>query len=245
MTLLNPALDAAALASEYARDDRVRIADVLDADVAARIRAACLEDMPWEYLTHVDGRNLAIPAAEFEGMPPEQAQQFHYQIGRAAADGVGFLYCGYKIDRKQPDSGNANLEFLHGVFDYLNSEEMLALIRQITGHSDIRSADAQYTRYTPGQFLTRHRDDHASEGRRVAYVLGFSQHWHPDWGGLLQFFSDDGTARDAWTPAFNTMALFDIRHVHSVTYVTPFAKQPRLSLTGWFRTKELSLKDSG
>ncbi len=46
-------------------------------------------------------------------------------------------------------------------------------------------------------------------------------------------------------PAFNTMALFDIRHVHSVTYVTPFAKQPRLSLTGWFRTKELSLKDSG
>jgi len=27
----------------------------------------------------------------------------------------------------------------------------------------------------------------------------------------------------------------DVRHVHSVTFVTPFSTQPRLSLTGWFR----------
>jgi len=31
------------------------------------------------------------------------------------------------------------------------------------------------------------------------------------------------------------LSLFDVRHVHSVTYVAPFAGAPRLSITGWFR----------
>jgi Rps23 Pro-64 3,4-dihydroxylase Tpa1-like proline 4-hydroxylase len=54
---------------------------------------------------------------------------------------------------------------------------------------------------------------------------------------LLQFFEDDGTPRDAWAPQFNSMSLFDVRHVHSVTFIAPFALEPRLSLTGWFRAK--------
>ena len=87
---------------------------------------------------------------------------------------------------------------------------------------------------TPGQFLTRHKDDITAEGRRIAYVMGFSKDWHPDWAGLLNFYEDDGSGRDFWIPAFNSLSLFDVRHVHSVSYVTPFAKQQRLSLTGWF-----------
>lgn len=237
MTMLNPKLDRKALAARYAEDDRVRIADVLDSRVAERIREICLGPVPWEYLLHIDGRNLVVPADVFEAMDSADANELHRKIGAAAAEGVGFLYCGYKIDRKQSDADNDDLAFLHGVFEFLNGEDMLGLIREVTGHSDIRSADAQYTRYKPGQFLTRHRDEHTSEQRRVAYVLAFSKGWHPDWGGLLQFFENDGTARDAWVPQFNSLALFDVRHVHSVTYVTPFAKQPRLSLTGWFRSK--------
>ena len=52
---------------------------------------------------------------------------------------------------------------------------------------------------------------------------------------LLQFFEDNGTPRDAWVPGWNVLSLFDVRHVHSVTYVAPFAGAPRLSITGWFR----------
>jgi len=55
----------------------------------------------------------------------------------------------------------------------------------------------------------------------------------------LQFFEDDGTPRDAWAPVFNSMTLFEVRHIHAVTFVAPFLKQPRLSLTGWFRAKPL------
>ena len=140
------------------------------------------------------------------------------------------------MGRAQADVGNDRLAFLHRMFDFLNSDEVLALIGEITGRSDLKSADAQYTRYMPGQFLTRHKDDITRERRQLAYVIVFSKNWHPDWGGLLQFFEDGGKPRDAWLPAFNTMSLFDVRHVPSVTYVTPFAREPRLSLTGGGRT---------
>ncbi|WP_338456665.1 2OG-Fe(II) oxygenase family protein [uncultured Alteromonas sp.] len=39
------------------------------------------------------------------------------------------------------------------------------------------------------------------------------------------------------TPEFNTLSLFDVKHIHSVTYVTPFAKQPRYALTGWIKAR--------
>ncbi len=94
----------------------------------------------------------------------------------------------------------------------------------------------KYTRYTAGQYLTRHSDNITEEGRRVAFVFSFSRAWHPDWGGMLQFYEGDGTPRDAWMPEFNTLALFDVRHIHSVSYVAPFAAATRYSLTGWFTT---------
>ncbi|MFT4939017.1 MAG: SM-20-related protein [Paraglaciecola sp.] len=87
----------------------------------------------------------------------------------------------------------------------------------------------------PGHYLTRHNDVNPKKQRRVAYVLSLSKHWHPDWGGLLQFYQPDGTPKDAWAPQFNSMALFDVNHVHGVSYVAPFATQAKYSITGWFR----------
>lgn len=117
----------------------------------------------------------------------------------------------------------------------VNAPETLAQVRALTGFQDITPADGQATRYRGGHFLTRHRDDIPGQDRRVAYVLSLTERWHPDWGGLLQFFEDNGTPRDAWVPGWNVLSLFDVRHVHSVTYVAPFAGAPGLSVTGWFR----------
>lgn len=235
--MLNPNLDRDALRAAFAEDGRLRIRELLEAEIAERIREYCLREVPFEYLSHVDGRNVAIPADELGKMSEAELVELQQKIYASAADGVGFFYCGYQLERKRPDDGNEAMRFLHSVFDFLNSEEMLGFIADISGCDDLKSADAQYTRYTHGQFLTRHRDDTTSEQRRLAYVISFSQNWHPDWGGLLQFYSDDGTPRDSWAPRFNSMALFDIRHVHSVSYVAPYAREPRLSLTGWFRAK--------
>jgi Rps23 Pro-64 3,4-dihydroxylase Tpa1-like proline 4-hydroxylase len=233
--MLNPALDKDELAARFREDGRVRIANVFDADIAERMRNCCVNDVPYEFLFHVDGKNVAVSAEEMARLDLAERKAVQQKMLAAAAEGIGFFYCGYKMTRVKADTSNENLKFLHSVFEFLNSDEMLGFASDVSGRNDIRSADAQYTRYTSGHFLTRHRDDVGSEMRRLAYVFSMSRNWHPDWGGLLQFFEDDGTPRDAWTPTFNTMALFDVRHVHSVTFVTPFAKEPRYSLTGWFR----------
>ena len=74
----------------------------------------------------------------------------------------------------------------------------------------------------------------------MANVITLRSGWHPDWGGWIKLYEDDGTPRDAWSPGLNVLSLFDVRHVHSVTYVAPYAKAPRLSVTGWFLATPLS-----
>ena len=232
--MLNPDLDTELLAGQYAQDNRLRIDGFLTDDVAERLRGACREHIPYEHLFYADGQNFSIPAAQMQALDNQRRQELIGKILGAAADGVGFYYGGYKMDRSMAAPEKEQLSIVHDVYQYLNSPEVFSLIEKVTGHEGLTYADAQYTSYTFGHFLTRHTDDVTREGRRVAYVLGLSKNWHPDWGGLLHFFEDDGTPRDFWIPAFNTLSLFDVRHVHSVSYVTPFAKEPRLSLTGWF-----------
>ncbi len=234
--MLNPDLDTAALAREFAIDRRVRIPAVLDADTAERLASIAASDLPYLLITYVDDRSIEIPPDGFAKLTREQLEAMQRQIGANAANGVGYLYEGYRLGPDQAGAGD-DTAFLQSVFEALNSEEMLGTIAAITGADDLKSADAQITRYGPGHFLTRHQDHVGPGQRRLAFVFSFASDWHPDWGGLLQFFEKDGTPRDAWTPAYNVLSLFDVTHVHSVTYVAPFAPQPRLSLTGWFRAK--------
>ena len=114
---------------------------------------------------------------------------------------------------------------------------MFAFVEAVTGHRDIVYASMQATRYIPGNFLTRHNDVVEAEGRLIAYVFGLTSSWHPDWGGLLQFFTPDGKPTQVWTPTINNLVLFEVAQPHAVTYVTPFALAPRYALTGWFRSK--------
>jgi Rps23 Pro-64 3,4-dihydroxylase Tpa1-like proline 4-hydroxylase len=237
--MLNPDLDRAALARIYAHDGRVRIKNLFDENYVRRIAALCQDHVPYEYLTYFDGKNVVIPADEMHGLTPQQQQELQRSVINAARRGQGFFYCGYKMQRADVDSDDDTMRKLHGLFDYLNSEDMLSFIAEVSGRDDLQSADAQYTRYTAGQFLTRHRDDVEAEKRRLAYVISFTEGWHPDWGGLLQFYADNGSPRDAWAPEFNSMSLFDVSHIHAVTYVTPFHAGSRCSLTGWFRARPL------
>jgi Rps23 Pro-64 3,4-dihydroxylase Tpa1-like proline 4-hydroxylase len=119
---------------------------------------------------------------------------------------------------------------------YWNSRELLEAFTEISGQKIVR-ASAQATCYDKANFLTRHNDVVPSEGRVYAYVLGMTEKWHPDWGGLLQFYRQDGTPTESHAPAHNSLTLFDVRKIHAVTYVAPFANARRYSITGWFRTR--------
>jgi SM-20-related protein len=231
--MLNPALDRGALAEEFQRDQRIRILNVLRTEVAERVRSICAEKVSFDYVYFLNGAVQVTGEREMAAFDAKTKAQISQQLMRNATEGIGYLYCGYVMNRSRAVA-DEDLGYLYKLFEYLNSADMLEFVEQITGRQDLVRADAQYTRYSAGQYLTRHRDDVEGEVRRLAYVFGFTRRWHPDWGGLLQFYHDDGTPRDAWVPAFNCLSLFDIRHVHSVSYVTPFAGEARLSLTGWF-----------
>lgn len=233
--MLNPQLDRAALAAEFKADDRILIRDVLVPEVAERLATQCHQQVPFEYAYVMDGKATVSTREELQAWDAAKTAEFQRKLFETAGGDGGFFYCNYMMRRAEANKENPALQLVHDSFLFLNSPELLQFIREVSGCQDVQSAEAQFTRFAPGQFQTRHRDDVPGRERRLVYSLDLTPQWRPDWGGLLQFYRDDGAPREAWTPGFNTLALFDVRHVHAVTYVTPFARRARLALSGWFR----------
>jgi len=223
-------LDWNSIKKEYQKDQRVRIEHVWPNEVATSIGACLQNETNFSHAYHLKGRSVESSEQEIAAMSQRQQQELTANLFSDAAQGVGFLYGRHMIQQNSP-------ALLQKVKSYFNSTSLLDKIRYITDRKEIKLASAQGTRYIKGNFLTRHNDVFESEGRIIAYVLAFTPNWHPDCGGLLQFYQDDGSPRDAWSPIFNSLTLFDVEHVHSVTYLPPFAPAQRLSITGWFRSQ--------
>lgn len=226
--LFNESLNLDAYKSEFSLKRQVRVVDVLDFEFAARTYQALNETVTFDNAMSIDGSNIVVSKEEWEKLSEEKRKNLYFRLMENAAKGKGFSY-----GRKYVTEGETN-SYLSDFFAKLNSAEVLNKISELTGVTGLNYASMQATRYIPGQFLTRHKDVVEAEGRKLAYVFNLSPEWHGDWGGLLQFFNQDGTTTEAWTPTFNTLSLFDVEKIHSVTYVTPFAQKPRYSLTGWF-----------
>ena len=237
--MLNKSLDLATLRKSFNLDRRLIIENFLQTDIAEKTRNICLTEIPFTTHYVLDEQYQSKTKDELVAMSPKQAQDTFRRISEAATRGVGFLYEGYLQSRIKSVSANLQpgLDFAHQLFEYFSNKEVINLIKDITGDNSITHAEPQFTRYTKGHFLTRHLDIVPNGNRKFAFVLGLTKGWHPDWGGLLQFYEKNGTPRDAWTPQFNVLSIFEVSHVHAVTYVTPFATEPRLSLTGWFVSK--------
>ncbi len=233
--MLNPSLDVTELKSRYREKQRLQIADILDADLAERIHLCLTRETPWGVVYNEGVRNVTVEAEELRQMLPEERGRRAMAATQRARDGFQFLYHAYLMLQNYKAGKNKEL-FLNAVFEQLNAEPMLDFVRAVTGVSTIVKCDAQATLYAPGHFLTRHNDDaDASMKRRVAYVLGFTKSWHPDWGGLLQFYDDDNAVTDVFMPRFNSLSLFTVPQFHAVTYVAPYAPMGRLAITGWFQ----------
>ncbi len=214
-------------AARFAAEGRLRLRDALP-EAEAQAWHGVLAQAGYALMLTRGGQGTVLTPDTLAQLTPAAREGLQRELHEAASQGVGFLYEGHQL-RGSHDPA------LRAILAAVNALETLERVRTLTGFGDITHADGQATRYRGGHFLTRHRDDLSGQARRVAYVLSLTARWHPDWGGLLQFFEDDGTPRDAWVPGWNVLSLFDVRHVHSVTYVAPFAGGPRLSVTGWFR----------
>ena len=128
---------------------------------------------------------------------------------------------------------------IRGFINFLQSEELQALIMTITGKKLIPTIDAFGAVYPPTGYLLPHDDQ--LEGRYVAYVYNLSQSFTKSDGGALELFSAKEHRPQevvkSYPPKWNAFVIFEVspNSFHQVSEV--HTSNPRLSITGWFHDK--------
>ena len=233
---LNPALDFSAKANDYAVGKRLQLRDFLDPESADGVYEA-LHELPWG-MVYNDGPEVRqLSPEQIAAMDDQEADAITSGIQERARTEFQFLYAFYPVHHAYLLESSPR----YRIFDFLellNSATVLDAIRTLTRIAQIRWADAQATWYRPGHFLTAHDDADPVRGRVVAYVMNLSRDWNRDWGGLLQFFDADDNVEQAYKPTFNTLNIFTVPQLHSVSMVPAYVTAERLAVTGWFRTDE-------
>jgi Rps23 Pro-64 3,4-dihydroxylase Tpa1-like proline 4-hydroxylase len=231
---LGRAIDVAAARAAFARDGRAEIAGFLDPECAEALRRHLLGRDDWKLVINAGDSVYEMPRAAAAALSEEQRREMEARVVEAARHGFHFRYEAVRVS-DDPAERAARDSALDRFVAFLSSVEVLGLLRDISGIADLDFADGQATAYSAGHYLTRHDDDVAGKQRRAAYVLGLTPQWRPEWGGLLMFHRPDGHVEEAFVPAMGALRLFAVPVSHSVSYVTPMAPEPRLSVTGWLR----------
>ncbi len=228
--------DAAALARAFAADGFVHIPDFLAGDCAERLHAMLRARADWRQVVSSESGAVELDRATRAAMTPEQRQALDDAVYARARAGFQFRFETIRV----PDSAEAraaSADPLAALAAWLSRGEARDFLRTVTGADDIAFADAQATAYSPGDFLTGHDDSIHGKDRRAAYVLGLTPVWRIEWGGLLLFHGADGHVARGLTPGFNSLNLFAVPAMHSVSEVTRAAAYRRYAVTGWLRTK--------
>ena len=233
---LNPNLPTAALAGRFAGLGRLQIEDFLAPDCASQLRSGLEASDRWRHIFNAADRTIEVPGADWDGTPDANRVSVLNVIDEAAAYDFQYQYDTIRVPDR-PDDRASSTSPLDGFAEFLSSPPVLDLLMAITGSDDLVYADCQATRYRSGDFLTPHNDELEGMHRRFAYVLGLTPNWLPRWGGLLHFVDAKGGVDETITPRFNALSLFAIGQSHYVSQVATYAPIPRISVTGWLRTK--------
>jgi SM-20-related protein len=234
---ISAAFDVETAARSFRERGRVRIADFLRKESADALYACLSGEVPWRLAYNRGEQALLVDPAVVRGAGPAH-EQLSQEIIAGARRGFQYAYYSYPMVTAYLAGSDPGL-LLHRLLEWLTGPVMLGTVRRITGIVSLEKCDGQATCYLPGHFLSQHDDrGTGSEGRRVGYVLSLTRQWHPDWGGLLNFLTEDGQqVEESWVPGYNSLALFRVPVLHSVGYVSPFARQARFAVTGWFRDR--------
>ena len=236
---LNPTLDPAALAPDFARHGRIHLPGVLAGQGAHVVHDALNGPVPWMKCVRAAGDGGDVPMADWEGMTPETRTHWNRLLTDNSTRDLQFQFDSWRVSdaieggRRDGDA----LAPIEAVYDLLNSENFLAFVRTLTGEPRCDFCDAQATRYRPGDFLARHHDELTGMNRLFAYVLNLTPAWSPDWGGTLVFLDADNNVAEGYRPAYNALNIFRVPTPHAVTQVASFAAGNRLSITGWVRAR--------
>ncbi|MBH0112526.1 2OG-Fe(II) oxygenase [Novosphingobium sp. YJ-S2-02] len=231
---LAPDLDTSALAAHFAEHGRVRIAGFLAPQCAEQLRLMLRNREDWKQVINSGEKLVELDRPTRASLSPEQAAQLDTAVYAGARQGFQYRYESLRV----PDDEAARAasdDPLAAFASWMSQGPARDFLRTVTGGAQVSFADAQATAYAPGDFLTGHDDAFPGKNRHAAYVLGLNPVWRLEWGGLLLVHKGKD-AFEGVVPAFNTLDLFSVGQMHSVSEVTRAAAYRRYSVTGWLRS---------
>lgn len=233
---LHPGIDVAAATAAFAATGHVRLSPFIDeaSATALLVEARARED--WMQIVNSGNKVFELSREVRAAMAPAQTAALDAAVNRGARDGFQHRYEALRL----PD-GNAGADVATGLSQWprwLSGEPVRSFLQKVTGQPDIEFADGQATAYGPGDFLTGHDDSVASKQRRAAYVFGLNPVWRIEWGGLLLFHN--GNSVRGVSPTWNSIDLFAVPQMHSVSMVTAATLCRRYSITGWLRAASVA-----
>lgn len=232
---LNAELNISTLSETFAANGCLQILDFFDHSIAEEIEAS-LRSLAWQLVLRTKEKHVDIYPFQLEEMGAGRAVEIQEFAKSRGAHEFAYLYENYPIADMMA-SNNLKDEALICLNQTLNSKTVLDFLNGITGlNADF--CDMQATNYGPGHFLSRHDDGNIGKNRKYAYVYSLCRDWKAEWGGQLQFLGGDGNVTQSFIPKYNALSIFKVPRLHHVSPVSEFTPNPRLSITGWYRTGE-------
>lgn len=231
---IHPDIDILAWQELFGARQRIQIPNFLTASSAGALRNHLHNAVEWTHVINGEDKVFEIASDDFDALDKGVRKRLDIALYEKAASRFQFQFDNRRLSDIEIQQGVGD-DLLHQFGQWINSPQTLGLFRDVTGRQDIGFADVQATRYRPGDFLTGHDDVIPGKDRLFAYVLNLSDNWRTEWGGLLLFHDADCCVAETFVPIFNSLSLFSVGQPHSVSYVTPFAQEERLSITGWLR----------
>ena len=226
----NPELDLDTLARRFQETGRVRIPAFLSPG-SAEMREYLADTDEWIQVINKPGGVLEMELSEWQVLGSRRKSSIQRDMYARGARGFQYSYAAVRIPTADEvdDDDSPLADFSR----FMMSAGLRRTVEAIIGTENLHFTDGQATTYGVGDFLTGHDDDVPGRNRVAAFVLGMTPLWRLEWGGLLIFHPTPDADALALVPAFNTLDLFAVPALHSVSQVMPCAEGPRRALTGW------------
>ena len=147
--MLNPQLDAAALANELGQRGRIRISDVLVPEAATALYDCLARAIPWR-LSCYDNRRppaerpVKLRREQLAAMAPAHRQALQAEVLSQAREQFQHVYEFFDL-LEGHRQGEAPGLFAYRLMEYLVGDEFLTFARALTGDTEIDRIDGHTT----------------------------------------------------------------------------------------------------
>lgn len=229
---LNDALDAKALKKAFKNNERILIQNIMDEKAAEATHTSLRTDIKWDLFFLNGGQATVITDHELNTMTNRRIKEMYSSIYTYAREHYQTMSYTFGLEVAHENNILPDL-YLHKVHDFLNSEDVLKMVGDITGEKLVKT-DMVAHWHKHDHFRTSFSNFDGMGKRKIAFSLDLSKNWSPDWGGFLQYYDEEENIVEGYKPTFNSLTLHKDPQKTSISYVTAFALQPRLTISGWF-----------